>query len=181
MLVRSWLECRILDLYIPVPVAFRVFVERGKHDGKNDLDVVADQIAEVLVVPEVEGSLGDLEVRAGYRFGELMEKRLLYLGKLGRVHDLKDVFNFVKEHNFFGAIHLGPVAKEAEHNLIIVSAGARLLRSGRETYLLGQGSVLLEELNDAVRQLRVVHAEALDFVQGDQDTGEEELVLILER
>jgi hypothetical protein len=45
---------------IPVPVALRVLIQRRKHNRQNDVDIVADQIAEVLVVPEVERSLGDL-------------------------------------------------------------------------------------------------------------------------
>lgn len=38
---------------LPIPVPFRVFEQGGKHDGENDFDIVADQVAKVLVVPEV--------------------------------------------------------------------------------------------------------------------------------
>jgi len=48
-----------------VPVTLRVFVQRGEHNGQDDFDVVANKVAEVLVVPEVQCSLGDLEVRTG--------------------------------------------------------------------------------------------------------------------
>ena len=44
-------ECREYDL--PVPVAFRVFVEGLEHDWEDDFDIVADEVAEVFVVPEV--------------------------------------------------------------------------------------------------------------------------------
>jgi len=45
---------------LPVPVSFRVLVEWRKHDWQNDINVVADQVAEILVIPEVKCSLGDL-------------------------------------------------------------------------------------------------------------------------
>jgi hypothetical protein len=90
-------------------VALGVLVKRGKHNWQNDLDVVANEIAEVFVVPEVQRSLGDLEMRAGNRFGELMEQWLLDLGKLCRVHDLENILDFVEKHDFLGAIDLGPV------------------------------------------------------------------------
>lgn len=56
-------------MYVPVPVTLRVFVQWGEHNGQDDFDVVANKVAEVLVVPEVQCSLGDLEVRTGDRFG----------------------------------------------------------------------------------------------------------------
>jgi hypothetical protein len=34
-------------------MSFGVFVKRSEHDWKNDINIVADQVAEVLVVPEV--------------------------------------------------------------------------------------------------------------------------------
>lgn len=45
---------------LPVPMAFRVFIQRCKHDGQDDFDVVADEVAEVFIVPEIESSLGHL-------------------------------------------------------------------------------------------------------------------------
>jgi hypothetical protein len=45
-------------------MAFGVFIERRKHDGQNNFDIVTDEIAKVLIVPEVESPLGDLEKSA---------------------------------------------------------------------------------------------------------------------
>jgi len=49
-----------------------VLVKWGEHDWQDDVDVVADQIAEILVVPEIERPFGDLvKVRScvGYNIG----------------------------------------------------------------------------------------------------------------
>ncbi|MCV5090294.1 hypothetical protein OFC13_27045, partial [Escherichia coli] len=81
----------MLFKHVPIPMSLGVFVERSEHDGENDLDIVAHEIAEVLVVPEIQSSLGDLEVRAGNRFGELMEQRLLEVGEVRWVNDVEDV------------------------------------------------------------------------------------------
>ena len=59
----------------------------------------------------------NLEVRAGNRFGQLVEKRFLYFGELGWVHDLKDVLDFVKVHDFFGTIGLWPVTQQSKDNI----------------------------------------------------------------
>ena len=150
-------------VHIPIPVALGVLIEGSKHDGENDVNVVADKVAEILVVPEVQGSLGDLEVRAGNGFGQLVEEGFLDLCELTRIHDLKDVLDFVQEHDFLRAVDLGPIAQEAQHDLF------------------GEGRVLLQELHDAIRQLRMVHAQALDLVERYQDSGQEELVLFLQR
>lgn len=40
-------------LNVPVPVTFRVLIEWLKHDWQDDFDIVADEVAEVFVVPEV--------------------------------------------------------------------------------------------------------------------------------
>ncbi len=60
---------RVREGFVPIPMAFRIFVQRGKHDGENNLDIVADEVAEILVVPEVESTLSNLKVRTGHRFG----------------------------------------------------------------------------------------------------------------
>ena len=45
---------------VPIPMAFGVLVEWREHDGQDDIDVVANEVAEVLVVPEVEGAFRHL-------------------------------------------------------------------------------------------------------------------------
>ena len=98
-------------------MALGVLVQWRKHDWENDLHVITDKIAEILVVPEVERSFCDLEMRAGDRFGQLVEQGLLNLGELGRIHDLKNVFNLVEEHDLLGAVDLGPISQETEYDL----------------------------------------------------------------
>ena len=49
---------------LPIPVAFGIFVERGKHDREDHLDVVCYEVAEVFIVPKVKGPLGNLTVSA---------------------------------------------------------------------------------------------------------------------
>lgn len=118
----------------PVPVALRVLVEWGEHDRQDNVDIVADEIAEILVVPEVECSFSHLwnlsedhlrahgfsylEVRACDRLSELIEEWLLYFSELGRIHYFKDVLDLVEEHHLFGTVDLGPVAQQTKHNLL---------------------------------------------------------------
>ena len=92
-----------------------------------------------------------------------MEQGLLNLRKLSRVHNLEDVFDLVEKHDLLRAVDLGPVPEETENDL------------------LGEGRIFLEELHDTVGQLRVVHTEALDLVQGDEHSRQEQLVFFLER
>lgn len=110
------LQC-IASRDIPVPVPLGILIQGRKHDGKNNFHVIADEIAEVFVVPEVQCALRDLEVWTSNRLGELMEKGFLNLGELGWVHDLEDVLNFIEEHDFLRAVDFWPVAKEAQNNL----------------------------------------------------------------
>lgn len=58
-----------------------------------------------------------MEVRARDGLGELVEEGLLDLGKLGRIHDLKDVLHLVEEHDFFRAIDLGPISEKSKNDL----------------------------------------------------------------
>ena len=58
-----------------------------------------------------------MKMRARNRFCELVEQRLLDLGKLSRIHDLKDILDLVEEHDLLGAVDLGPVAEQAEYHL----------------------------------------------------------------
>jgi hypothetical protein len=45
----------------------------------------------------------------GNRLGQLIEQRLLDLGEFRRIHHLEDVFDFVQEHDFLGAVDFWPV------------------------------------------------------------------------
>ena len=46
-----------------------------------------------------------------------MEERLLDLGEFCRIHNLKDILDFVQEHDFLCAVDFGPVSKKTEDNL----------------------------------------------------------------
>jgi hypothetical protein len=101
----------------PVPVSLGVFVERRKHDRQDHFHIVADKVAEILVVPEVQRTFRDLEVGTGNRLCELVEEGLLYLRKLGGVHNLKDVLYFVQEHNLLRAVDFRPITQKTKHDL----------------------------------------------------------------
>jgi hypothetical protein len=42
-------------------VALGILEQRREHDWQNDLNIIADQVAKIFIVPEVERTLGDLE------------------------------------------------------------------------------------------------------------------------
>jgi hypothetical protein len=42
-------------------MALGVFVQWSEHDGQDYVDVIADKVAEVLVVPEVKCTFRDLD------------------------------------------------------------------------------------------------------------------------
>jgi hypothetical protein len=45
-------------------VSLGVLVQRGEHDREDSLHIIADEVAEVFVVPEVESALSNL-IRKG--------------------------------------------------------------------------------------------------------------------
>jgi hypothetical protein len=46
--------------FSPIPVAFRVLIQRSEHDRKDCVDVVGDKTTEVFIVPKVERALSNL-------------------------------------------------------------------------------------------------------------------------
>ena len=55
-------------------MTLRVFVEWCKHNGEDNLDIVRDQVAKVFVVPEIQGSLSDLQaIRLIVAFFDLLK------------------------------------------------------------------------------------------------------------
>ena len=91
-------------------MTFRVLVQGLEHYWQDDFNIIANEIAEIFVVPEIKRSLSDLEMRASDGFCELIEKRLLHFGKLSWIHDFEYVFNFIEKHDFFRAVDFRPVA-----------------------------------------------------------------------
>ena len=53
--------------------------ECREYEGNDGVGVVADELHHTLVVPEVRGPLGHLEVRTGHTLGDLLEERLHHL------------------------------------------------------------------------------------------------------
>lgn len=49
------------------------------------------------------------------------------------------------------------------------------------SYIFGERRVLLKELNNAIRQLRVIHAQTPHLMQRNQDAGQEQFMLFLQR
>ena len=92
-------------------MALGVLVQGRKHDRQYGLDIITDEVAEVFIIPEIQCSFGNLEMRASHRFGQLVEERLLYFGKFLGVHDFENVLNFIQEHDLFCAVGLGPVSE----------------------------------------------------------------------
>ena len=119
----------------PVPMAFRVLVERCEHDREDDFYIVTDKVAKVFIVPEIEGTLCDLvdaiSRRNGIRFHvvlylevwacnglcQLMEQRFLHFGKLIGIHDLKYILHLIQEHYFLSAINFWPIPEKPKDDL----------------------------------------------------------------
>ena len=99
---------------------------------------------------------------AGNTFGNLFKQRFLDFDKLSRFDDIKYLLDLAQEHDLLLGAGLGPELEQPLDDL------------------LGEGGVLLQELDHAVSQLGVVEAEAADFVKGDEDFAEELLVLQLQ-
>lgn len=49
---------------------------------------------------------------------ELIEQRLLDLGKFGGVHDLENIFHLVEKHDLFGTVDFRPVPQQAQDDLL---------------------------------------------------------------
>lgn len=123
------------------------------------------------------------------RFRQLIEKRLLDLGKFCGVHDFKYIFDFIQKHDLFRAIYFWPVAEKPKDNLektnestlLKQETGIKGRTSKLKNYLFSERRVLFKELNNAIGQLGVIHAQTLYFMEGNQNTRQEELVLLLKR
>lgn len=104
-----------------------------------------------------------LKVWTGHAFGDLPEQLLLDLDELRRIDDVEDLLDLAEEHDLLLRARFRPELEQAAHDR------------------LGEHSVLLEELHDAVGQLRVVQRQTLDFVQRQQHLDQKLFVLDLER
>jgi hypothetical protein len=51
-------------VYCPVPVRFRIDVERRKDDGQDNVDMLRHEVENVFVVPVEQCSFGNLAIRS---------------------------------------------------------------------------------------------------------------------
>ena len=56
---------------LPVPMALGVLIQRREHNRQNDLHVVANEVTEVFIVPEIERSFRDLDEQLALLLGIL--------------------------------------------------------------------------------------------------------------
>merc|ERR1719219_566075 len=84
-----------------VPMFFAYSVEGWEHDGHDDLVVLLYEGHDILIIPEVESSLGHLEVGTGHTLGNLFEQRFLDFDKLSRLNHVQNLLYFTKKHHFF--------------------------------------------------------------------------------
>mmetsp|Transcript_39496 Transcript_39496/g.102232 ORF Transcript_39496/g.102232 Transcript_39496/m.102232 type:complete len:344 (+) Transcript_39496:133-1164(+) len=145
-----------------VPVLLRVLVQRADDDGEQLLPILIDQLYNVVVVPEEERALGDLEVRAGYAQRQPPEEHVLHAVELRRLGELEGLLELVQEEDLLGGDGDRPVAQHGGDDVV------------------GEARVLLHVLGHAVGQLLVEGSQALHLVQWDQGLDQEVLVLILQ-
>ena len=125
----------------------RVSVKRGEDDGEDFVHILTDEMKDVLVAPIVQGALGNLKVWALDAARNLQEEGSLNLDKLFWLCHVQNLFYFVQEHNFLGAVGFGPEPQQTRDHGVC------------------QARILLQELYNAVRQLGVVEREGLRLMQ----------------
>lgn len=131
---------------LPVPMRSRVCVKSRENDRKDYREIIAHEIDDILVVPIQQRPLRNLEVLAVDTSGKLLEQVHLDLLEFSRVYDIKHFFHLAQEHDLLGRVHLRPEFEQAKHNI---------LRKCR---------ILLQELDNAICELWMVHRQALNLV-----------------
>ena len=96
----------------------------------------------------------------GDALGQLSEQRHLHLLELGWLDDVEDLLQLVEKHDLLGAVDLGPEPEQAADDW------------------LGEGGILLQELDHAVGQLRVIHGERAHLVQRHQHLSNSEYYVL---
>lgn len=153
-----------------VPMCLWVVVECREHDRKDHRGIFCDQRHDVVIVPVVKSTFGDLKVWRADALGDLCEERNHHLLELCRLDDVEDFFELVEEHDFFRAVRLRPVFEEAPGRKIVINPLKTVGNSKKNSLddRLRQTWIFFEELHDAVRQLWMVHRQTLDLVQRQQ-------------
>lgn len=96
-----------------VPVGLGVVVQSWEHDGQNDGRVLGDERHDVVIVPVVKSTFGDLKVGRADAFGDLCEERDHHFLEFSGLNDVEDLFQLVEEHHFFRTVRFRPVLQQA--------------------------------------------------------------------
>mmetsp|Transcript_68021 Transcript_68021/g.142042 ORF Transcript_68021/g.142042 Transcript_68021/m.142042 type:complete len:273 (+) Transcript_68021:345-1163(+) len=146
-----------------VPVLLGVLVQRTNDDREQILAILVDQLDNVVIVPEEESALGNLEVRTRDAKSQPAEENFLHTVELGWLRQLQSLFELVQEQDLFRRDGEGPVPEHGCDDFV------------------GQAWILLDVLSHAVGQLLIEGYQRFDLVQGDESLDQEVLVFILQR
>lgn len=105
----------------PIPVRFRVVIQRREDNGKDNREVITHKVNNILVVPVKKSPLCYLEMLAVDTPRELLEQRDLDLLEFDGIGDVQHFFHLVQKHNLFWRVDLGPVLKKSQHDLLCQS------------------------------------------------------------
>merc|ERR1719217_1948111 len=96
----------------------RVGVERLEDERQHFVPAIRDERDDVLVVPEEERALGDLEVGRADAERDAREERLEDERELGRLHHLEDLLHLVEEEQLLGREGARPVLEDVQQHLL---------------------------------------------------------------
>jgi hypothetical protein len=138
------------------------------EDDREDLvSVVGDHVRDVLVVPEEEGALRHLEVRAADRLADLLEQGLQQGLELLRLRQLQNLLQLVQVQNLLARIRDRPVLDQTQQHGNRKLQRATKHEARADTKPAGSAHayvrVLVDELRDAVRQLLVEGRQVADL------------------
>lgn len=105
-------------MHSAVPVLARVCLQRGEKHRQDDVPTLCDERDDILIVPEKERALRNLEVGRVYASRNEPEERLRHLRKLSRLCELKQLLQLVQEHHLLAAISVWPVLDEPAQDYI---------------------------------------------------------------
>lgn len=103
-----------------------------------------------------------LEVLRANTPSQLTKQLDLNLLKLDRLNNVQYLLNLIQKHDLLRRVNFGPILQQPLD------------------HILCQTRVLFQKLHHTVGQLRVIQCQSFDFVEGDQSSGEERLVFLLE-
>jgi len=125
--------------------------------------MILHQIDKVFVIPVVQCSFGDLEMRRCNTASKLCEKRAHYFRELFVLNNVQDFLKLVEEHNFFWRVRLWPEFEQPVD------------------HWGGKRRIFFQKLDDAISKLRMINRERLELVKWNQNFKQENLVFFFER